>query len=82
MVVAAFVPIDILYLRHIIGSYSSCFDTGLVDYQTVEAESLEKMLSLVAGQASSGKGVKSPAVGSTQIIGSESLIRDGTTGWN
>ena len=58
--VAALVPMDILYLSHVINSYTNYFNSGLVDYKTVETESLEKIIELVSDVR-----FKSPQPGST-----------------
>ena len=36
IVITAFLPFDILYLKHLLSSYSNYFNSGLLDYKTVE----------------------------------------------
>jgi hypothetical protein len=37
--ITAFIPVDILYVKHLLSSYASYFNSGLMDYKTVEPES-------------------------------------------
>lgn len=52
-----------------LNSYTNYFNSGLIDYKTVESESLEKVIDLINDNR-----LKSPVPGSTEIISSEEML--------
>ena len=57
---------EILYIKHVLASYTSYFNAGLLEYKTVEAESLEKVISLINDSK-----YQMAQLGSTEIISSD-----------
>lgn len=47
IVAALFVPYDLKYLTEILTSYEKHYNTSLLDYKTVETESLHKIAELL-----------------------------------
>lgn len=47
IVAALFVPYDLKYLAEILTSYEKHYSTSLLDYKTVETESLQKIAELL-----------------------------------
>ncbi len=64
IVLAGLIDFDILYLKHVLNSYTNYFNSALIEYKTVESESLEKVIELI------GESKKEGVPGSTQILSS------------